>query len=101
VADYPFPGCCEHTPNAHSRKHCLLCECEKGPVQVGQPAQDPQPGVLELSKCGTCRALLENEEDRTAHLDWHERQLRTIENLALAVSGLRHRTTDPKESTDD
>lgn len=98
MADYPFPGCCEHTTNAHSRRHCLLCDCEKSPVQVA-PAPPPSwapedVDTTNVRPCEVCHALT-LAEDAEQHAEWHDRQLITLENLAAALSGLRHRTAPP------
>lgn len=78
MIDYPFPGCCEHTANAHSRRHCLLCDCEKQP-QVQAPPPEPQMtwsqwadvvtptmphfdvDVTDLSICPRCGCLVDAE----------------------------------------
>lgn len=84
----PF-GQCEHTSNAHSRKHCLLCDCEKAPV-VHLPPQpqdlppDDERGLAVLHDCGICGALTA-PDTREKHVAWHERQITTLENLFRAI----------------
>jgi hypothetical protein len=93
--DYPFPGCCAHTFNAHSRDRCLACECTRPPVQIGTPGQRPAttPGqdaaveeteVADLRECGLCSALVRNAQAER-HLEWHETLTHTLENLLLAA----------------
>jgi hypothetical protein len=53
VIEYPYDGCCEHTHNAHTRDHCMLCTCVRGPIQVGPTVGTvaplpAQPAVLDL-----------------------------------------------------
>ena len=93
---YPFEGCCEHTSNAHTRDHCLLCTCAKPAVQItvnqGSKVEEPEPeaGLTELHECGVCHHLV-TKEGREAALDWHERLSDTIANLGTAIGGLRQR----------
>ena len=88
---YPDPpNCCEHSANAHSRKHCLLCDCEKAP-QVSRAAAPPEPEgeTVGLRPCGHCHAAVpDTPEDVEGHLDWHERQLGSLEVLMAAVWSL-------------
>lgn len=97
---YPYEGCCEHSANAHSRKHCLLCDCEKAPqvmqVPVPVPAPPPEPepdiGVEVLHPCGICKGLT---VDREGHQTWHERELARQENFVRALTGLAARLGQP------
>lgn len=93
MAAYPFEGCCEHTSNAHSRLHCLLCDCKRPPEVVNpQPAPQVIVGTADTSPtddvsvpdgygvyvlirdllgvlaCGRCGALV---ADPTTHTAWH------------------------------
>lgn len=106
---YPLPGtCCEHSANAHSRDHCLVCDCQKPPQviytqQVGAPQpppredDDPSSPVLDLIECGQCHALL-TPAAREAHLTWHEKLVDTLSNMFTALSALA-RQPNPKENT--
>lgn len=96
AAPYPYPGCCEHGVNAHDRTHCLACGCVKPAVQVSPPAPEPadtgsgdEPwGVrANLHSCGTCHALVLDEE-REAHIDVHDREIKRIADILTALARL-------------
>lgn len=104
AAPYPDPpNCCPHSANAHKRRNCTLCDCEKAPVvthvappptplpsQVAaaqlletleadqQADQDAAP--LDLHRCQVCKALVA-VEDREGHLDYHDTLLHTLSSL--------------------
>ena len=97
TTDYPFPGCCGHTFNAHDKTHCLVCDCAKQTaVQVG-PSEEPEP--IELQVCGVCHAAVLSAEDREAHADWHERQLNTLSAILTVLQSLTGKTL-PTEKPD-
>lgn len=90
AGDYPFPGCCPHSPNAHTRNHCLACACVKPPARIDPPPQ-PEPAptfdVDFLRSCVQCGALL-LDEDREKHIDWHQRELDRFESITIALAHL-------------
>lgn len=97
-SQYPFEGCCEHTPNAHDGDHCLAsgCPCERPAIQIA-PAPDADTGI-DLRECGVCHALT-TDQARIAHLDYHERQMNSLENMLTSLTNLartrRHRKDTP------
>lgn len=79
-APYPYEGCCQHSANAHTRDHCLACDCHRPPIQVQTPPATPDdPGLAELHECNLCHAL--TTTDREPHIKWHERQADTLETV--------------------
>jgi hypothetical protein len=92
---YPREGCCQHSANAHTRDHCLACDCHRPPIQVQTPPATPDdPGLTELHECNLCHAL--TTTDREPHIKWHERQADTLEEILsrLAILTLRSNRKD-------
>lgn len=98
ATEYPFDGCCEHGPNAHTDDHCLACNCHRPAVQVA-PAPDDGPGI-DLRQCGVCHALT-TDEGRIPHLDYHERQMNSLENMLTSLTNLAQarRPRRPRKDT--
>jgi hypothetical protein len=96
TAEYPYPDCCEHTFNTHTDDHCLACNCRRPAVQIA-PAPEGDTGI-DLRECGVCHALT-TDEARVRHLDYHERQMNTLENTLTSLTNLartrRHRKDTP------
>jgi hypothetical protein len=88
---YPFEGCCEHGPNAHTRDHCMACGCQKPPVQIDTPTPQGEEGRAlidtNVRECSVCWSLV-IDESRGAHLDKHEQMLNTLTNLETALRRL-------------
>lgn len=92
TAEYPFDGCCPHVFNAHTRNHCVVCDCTKLPARIDMaPLPEPSPTVDGdvLRSCGQCGALL-LDENREKHIDWHQRELDSRADILTTLAKLTH-----------
>jgi hypothetical protein len=116
------PGCpwsqCEHSFNAHTRDHCMGCECEKPPPPLPQPApaitveefeagerdslrqhldMGPQLTFDPDNICGICSAVV---VDREKHVSFHERRTDTRTNLVMSISQLERMVRELQDKVD-
>jgi hypothetical protein len=103
-------GNCTHSPNAHGRDHCHACDCEKPPPPPpGAPTSieearrqaeelEKDVDVTYLQECTGCAAAV---YDREKHVTRHERDINTLTNLVISISGLDRRVDRMLERLDE
>lgn len=91
---YPFPGCCDHSSNAHTRDHCLACNCTRPATQIQQPPpNEPAEADTLVDILGPCKATgplapchaLVLDEDRACHQEWHDKLAADLWQLTEAL----------------